>query len=82
MAQAFNFQGTAAAITGAASGIGRALALGLASKGADLAILKVDSPLCFGMLGPGNKAAGWPTLKSTALMESDSGSAWCGSISA
>ena len=36
--QAFNFQGTAAAITGAASGIGRALALELAARGCDLAL--------------------------------------------
>jgi short-subunit dehydrogenase len=42
MTQSFNFQGTAAAITGAASGIGRALALGLAAKGADLAICDLN----------------------------------------
>jgi short-subunit dehydrogenase len=36
--QAFNFPGTAAAITGAASGIGRALALELAARGCDLAL--------------------------------------------
>jgi len=41
--QAFNFQGTAAAITGAASGIGRALALGLAARGCDLALADVDA---------------------------------------
>jgi len=41
--QAFNFQGTAAAITGAASGIGRALALGLAARGCDLALADIDA---------------------------------------
>jgi len=40
--QAFDFQGTAAAITGAASGIGRALALELAARGCDLALADVD----------------------------------------
>ncbi|MGO9931591.1 MAG: SDR family NAD(P)-dependent oxidoreductase [Steroidobacteraceae bacterium] len=40
--QAFNFPGTAAAITGAASGIGRALALELAARGCDLALADVD----------------------------------------
>jgi short-subunit dehydrogenase len=40
--QAFNFQGNAAAITGAASGIGRALALELAARGCDLALADVD----------------------------------------
>ena len=40
--QAFNFQGTAAAITGAASGIGRALALELAARGCDLALSDLD----------------------------------------
>lgn len=38
----FNFQGTAAAITGAASGIGRALALELAARGCDLALADLD----------------------------------------
>jgi short-subunit dehydrogenase len=40
--QAFNFQGTAAAITGASSGIGRALALELAARGCDLALADLD----------------------------------------
>src|SRR5271169_1641293 len=40
--QAFNFQGTAAAITGAAGGIGRALAVELAARGCDLALADVD----------------------------------------
>jgi short-subunit dehydrogenase len=40
--QAFNFPGTAAAITGAASGIGRALALELAARGCDLALSDLD----------------------------------------
>jgi short-subunit dehydrogenase len=40
--QTFNFQGTAAAITGAASGIGRALALELAARGCDLALADLD----------------------------------------
>ncbi len=38
----FPFQGCAAAITGAASGIGRALALELAARGADVALADVD----------------------------------------
>lgn len=42
MAQAFNFKGSAAAVTGAASGIGRALALALAARGGDLALADVD----------------------------------------
>ena len=41
--QAFNFQGTAAAITGAASGIGRALAHELAARGCDLALADLDT---------------------------------------
>jgi short-subunit dehydrogenase len=41
--QAFNFQGSAAAITGAASGIGRALAHELAARGCDLALADLDS---------------------------------------
>jgi short-subunit dehydrogenase len=41
--QAFNFQGSAAAITGAASGIGRALALELAARGCDLALADLDA---------------------------------------
>jgi short-subunit dehydrogenase len=40
--QAFNFQGSAAAVTGAASGIGRALALELAARGCDLALADLD----------------------------------------
>ena len=42
MTQKFNFQGAAAAVTGAASGIGRALALELAARGCDLALADVD----------------------------------------
>jgi len=41
--QPFNLQGNAAAITGAASGIGRALALELAARGCDLALADVDA---------------------------------------
>jgi short-subunit dehydrogenase len=41
--QAFQFEGSAAAITGAASGIGRALALELAGRGCDLALADLDS---------------------------------------
>jgi short-subunit dehydrogenase len=44
VAQRFNFQGSAAAVTGAASGIGRALALELAARGCDLALADVDEP--------------------------------------
>lgn len=40
--QRFQFEGSAAAITGAASGIGRALALELAARGCDLALADVD----------------------------------------
>jgi short-subunit dehydrogenase len=40
--QKFEFQGSAAAITGAASGIGRALALELAARGCDVALADVD----------------------------------------
>jgi len=40
--QKFNFQGSAAAVTGAASGIGRALALQLAALGCDLALADID----------------------------------------
>lgn len=40
--QRFQFDGTAAAITGAASGIGRALAVGLAARGCDLALADLD----------------------------------------
>jgi short-subunit dehydrogenase len=40
--QKFKFEGSAAAITGAASGIGRALALALAARGCDLALADVD----------------------------------------
>jgi short-subunit dehydrogenase len=42
--QRFNFQGSAAAVTGAASGIGRALALELAARGCVLALAVVDEP--------------------------------------
>jgi short-subunit dehydrogenase len=42
MSQAFKFQGSAAAVTGAASGIGRALALEFAARGCDLALADVD----------------------------------------
>jgi len=38
----FQFDGAAAAITGAASGIGRALALELAARGCDVALADVD----------------------------------------
>ncbi len=38
----FEFQGSAAALTGAASGIGRALALQIAARGCDLALADVD----------------------------------------
>jgi short-subunit dehydrogenase len=38
----FQFQGSAAAITGSASGIGRALALELAARGCDLALADLD----------------------------------------
>jgi short-subunit dehydrogenase len=41
--QGFQFDGSAAAITGAASGIGRALALELAARGCDLALADLDS---------------------------------------
>lgn len=41
--QLFQFQGSAAAITGAASGIGRALALGLAARGCDAALADLDA---------------------------------------
>jgi short-subunit dehydrogenase len=40
--QRFNFEGSAAAITGAAGGIGRALAFELASRGCDVALADVD----------------------------------------
>ncbi len=40
--QRFHFEGSAAAITGAASGIGRALALQLAARGCDLALADLD----------------------------------------
>ena len=42
--QIFQFEGSAAAITGAASGIGRALALELAARGCDLALADLDLP--------------------------------------
>ena len=38
----FPFEGSAAAITGAASGIGRALAFELAARGSDVALADVD----------------------------------------
>ncbi len=38
----FQFEGSAAAVTGAASGIGRALAMGLAARGCDLALADLD----------------------------------------
>lgn len=41
--QTFEFQGSAAAITGAASGIGRALALELAARGSDLALCDLNT---------------------------------------
>jgi short-subunit dehydrogenase len=40
---AMNFEGGAVAITGAASGIGRALALAFAARGADLALCDIDA---------------------------------------
>jgi short-subunit dehydrogenase len=40
--QKFQFEGSAAAITGAASGIGRALALELAARGCDVALADLD----------------------------------------
>lgn len=40
--QLFQFKGSAAAITGAASGIGRALAMELAGRGCDLALADLD----------------------------------------
>jgi short-subunit dehydrogenase len=40
--QKFGFEGSAAAITGAASGIGRALALELAARGCDVALADLD----------------------------------------
>jgi short-subunit dehydrogenase len=40
--QKFKFEGSAAAITGAASGIGRALALALAARGCDVALADLD----------------------------------------
>ena len=40
--QTFKFEGSAAALTGAASGIGRALALALAARGCDLALADLD----------------------------------------
>jgi short-subunit dehydrogenase len=42
--QKFQFSGCAAAITGAASGIGRALAFELAARGCDLALADLDEP--------------------------------------
>jgi short-subunit dehydrogenase len=42
--QKFQFSGCAAAITGAASGIGRALAFELAARGCDVALADLDEP--------------------------------------
>jgi short-subunit dehydrogenase len=42
MSQKINLRGSAAAVTGAASGIGRALALELAARGCELALADVD----------------------------------------
>jgi short-subunit dehydrogenase len=42
MMQKFKFEGSAAAITGAASGIGRALAFELAARGCDVALADLD----------------------------------------
>ena len=42
--QKFQFDGSAAAITGAASGIGRALAFELAGRGCDVALADLDEP--------------------------------------
>jgi short-subunit dehydrogenase len=42
--QKFQFPGSAAAITGAASGIGRALAFELAARGCDVALADLDEP--------------------------------------
>jgi short-subunit dehydrogenase len=42
LVQLFQFEGSAAAITGAASGIGRALALALAARGCDVALADLD----------------------------------------
>jgi short-subunit dehydrogenase len=42
VSQKINLQGSAAAVTGAASGIGRALALEFAARGCDLALADVD----------------------------------------
>ena len=44
MSQKINLRGSAAALTGAASGIGRALALELAARGCELALADVDEP--------------------------------------
>jgi NAD(P)-dependent dehydrogenase (short-subunit alcohol dehydrogenase family) len=44
VSQKINLQGSAAAVTGAASGIGRALALECAARGCDLALADVDEP--------------------------------------
>jgi short-subunit dehydrogenase len=44
MSQKINLRGSAAAVTGAASGIGRALALELAARGCELALADVDEP--------------------------------------
>jgi short-subunit dehydrogenase len=44
MSQTINLRGSAAAVTGAASGIGRALALELAARGCELALADLDEP--------------------------------------
>jgi NAD(P)-dependent dehydrogenase (short-subunit alcohol dehydrogenase family) len=44
VSQKINWQGSVAAVTGAASGIGRALALEFAARGCDLALADVDEP--------------------------------------
>jgi short-subunit dehydrogenase len=43
VSKSFEFQGHATAVTGAASGIGRALALELAARGCDLALADIDA---------------------------------------
>lgn len=62
MPQPINYHGRTAVVTGAASGIGRALSIGLARRGANLAVSDVDTAgleetvrLCFGSEGAGSK---------------------------
>jgi NAD(P)-dependent dehydrogenase (short-subunit alcohol dehydrogenase family) len=57
VATKFNFEGSAAAVTGAASGIGRALALGLAARGCDLALADLDEA---GLASVSQEIAAWP----------------------